>query len=136
VASLKILASVLIALSLSQCATLNPDLRKLESQPAVSVINYKDLTTGTWEGWLDHKPLMRLTFNEDSTMTVEYLSYGGKFTVPYKLKNEGIIETSHFPENLIITKHTDDEFSFRPEGNRLRKDINVIYVCRFVRPMK
>ncbi|HEV7396011.1 MAG TPA: hypothetical protein VGN86_05835, partial [Pyrinomonadaceae bacterium] len=43
------------------------------------------------------------------------------------------IEASRYPEHLIIQRHSDKEIEFRPEGDRLRKDIEMIYVCKFTR---
>lgn len=132
-ARLKALILVLAAFCFSQCSapkTNNRDL-SVNRQTSNPPVDYQKLIAGTWK-CVGHK--IYVTFN-DGTITVDYSLEGGrKFTEPYKFKDERTLEVSRYPENLIIVRYTDDEIGFRPEGDKLRADIEMIYACSFVRP--
>jgi hypothetical protein len=134
-AKLKVLILVLAALCFSQCSvpnTNNGNLR-VDNQTSNPPVDYKKLIAGTWK-CVGHE--IYVTF-KDETITVDYSRDGGrKFTVAYKFKDERTLEVGRYPENLIIVRYTDDEIGFRPEGDELRADIDMIYFCRFVRPLK
>ena len=135
VVKLKALSLVLAAFCFSQCSAPNSNKSYVSVSNRISnpPADYKKLIAGTWK-CVGHE--MYLTFN-DGTITVDYSLEGGrKFTDPYKFKSESTLEVSRYPENLIIVRYTDDEISFRPEGDDLRADIDMIYFCRFVRPTK
>lgn len=95
--------------------------------------NYRDLIIGSWEG-RDRASGMFLTFKTDGTAVIDYTPNGGeKFELSYKFKDDRTIEISLYPENLIVKKWSDNEISFRPEGDKLRKDISMVYIYRFKR---
>ncbi len=107
-----------------------------ESAPSV---NYSNLIIGTWEGESPYSNTpnvptkMYVTF-KDGNMTVESsLSDGRKHTVPYKFKDERTIQASGYEDNLIIEKISDNQISFKPEGDRMRVDFLIIYTCLFSR---
>jgi hypothetical protein len=132
---LKALILLLAVFCLSQCSA--PDANKrylsVNNQTSSSPVDYQKLIAGTWK-CVGHE--IYVTFKE-GIMTVDYSREGGgKFTSPYKFKDESTLEVSRYPENLIIVKYTDDEIGFRLEGRELRADIEMIYACRFVRPMQ
>lgn len=134
-AKLKVLALVLAAFCFSQCSALDTNNRylKVNNQTSEPPVDYEKLIAGTWK-CVGHE--IYVTF-KDETITVDYSSDGGrKFIEPYKFKDERTLEVGRYPEHLIIVRYTDDEIGFRPEGNKLRVDIEMIYACRFVRPLK
>jgi hypothetical protein len=76
---------------------------------------------------------MYLTF-DGGTLTESYSPSGGKkVESPYKFRDDHTLEVSRYPEHLVIQRYTDDEIGFRPEGDDLRREIKLIYDCRFVR---
>ena len=140
--NLKLLTFVLISLGMAQCSTSTPT-RQISNtnQNPPSPADYQSFILGTWEGRAyyngqDNQLVMYVTF-KDNHLTVDYSPAGGaKFTEPYRFKDERTIEASRYPEHLIIEKHSQDEIRFRPEGSKLREDVEVIYACKFARTMK
>jgi hypothetical protein len=139
---IKVLIIILSTVVASQCsASNNSQLSSNLDQNSSSPIDYKSLILGKWEGRAsyvsgDGHLVMFVTFNEGN-LTVDYSpSGGGKFIAPYKFKDERTIESSRYPENLVIVRYGDKVIGFRPEGDKLREDIEMIYECRFEKPVQ
>ena len=119
-----------VVLGLCQCSTVNPN-----------PVDYKALLLGNWEGRAysderDNQLVMYVTFDAHN-MTVDYSpSNGARFTEPYKISGDRTIEASRYPEHLIIQRQSDNEIKFSSDSKRLRKDIEMIYVCKFTRVVK
>ena len=76
---------------------------------------------------------MYLTF-DDGTFTESYSSSGEKkFESSYRFRDDRTLEISRYPEHLVIQRYTDDEIGFGHEGTDLRREVRLIYDCRFVR---
>jgi hypothetical protein len=106
-----------------------------------SSADYRNWLVGTWEGRTydngrDDQLVMYVIF-KDNNLTVDYSPRGGAtFTEPYRFIDGRTIEAGRYPEKLIVERRSDDEIRFRPEGERLRVDIEMIYACRFIRVVK
>jgi hypothetical protein len=134
---IKVLIIILVTVAASQCSASN-NSRSISNfnQNSSSPVDYKSLILGKWEGRAsyvggDGHLVMFVTFDENN-LTVDYSpSGGGKFTALYKFRDESTIESSHYPENLVIVRYSNNVIGFRPEGDKLREDIEMIYECRF-----
>ncbi|MDT4969286.1 MAG: hypothetical protein QOJ64_4023 [Acidobacteriota bacterium] len=136
VASLKFVVVVLALLVFAQCSSSNSSnfVPNGNRYSEVSV-DYRDLMPGTWEGRDysgDGNRLEMYVRFKDNDLTVDYSPSGGaNFTIPYRFHDGRTIETSRYPENLIIVSHGDKVIGFRPQGNDLREDMDIIYVYQF-----
>jgi hypothetical protein len=77
---------------------------------------------------------MLVTFNADNSAVFDYTPSGGqKLNTNYSFTSDGTIADGIHPENLIVDAEDIDHLRFRPEGKRLREDIDALYVCKFKR---
>ena len=136
VANLKIVVVVLALLVFAQCAASNaPRFVSNGNRYSDVSVDYRDLMPGTWAGrdcsGDGNRLEMYVTF-KDNDLTVDYSPSGGaKISIPYRFRDGRTIETSRYPENLVIVSHGDKVIGFRPQGKDLREDIDIIYVCQF-----
>ncbi len=104
-----------------------------------SADNYSSFVPGTWAGYAQTsagqgKDLVMYVSFRDGILTVDYSPRGGvKRTAPYSFRNGRTIETSLYPENLIIDALPGGRLRFRPEGEKVRVFIEMIYQCDFAR---
>ena len=125
---ISILAMIAAGAWLNMCSTSSSNPQEPSER-----VDYQELLVGSWVGHDDFGQ-MNVLFGTDGWAEIDYSPAGGKrFRLPYSFKDERTIEISLYPENLIIERVNNNEILFRPEGNRVRVDIDRIYTCRFTR---
>lgn len=96
----------------------------------------KNPVLGIWEGraWSngrDNQIIMYLSF-EIGSITADYTpSGGGKFYASYRFKDERTIETSLYPDHLVIELQPNEGMRFLAGAKGMRESVDVVYHCKF-----
>jgi hypothetical protein len=132
------LAGLVLSFQL-QCSNVNSGhSAENTNRTSETFTDYKTFILGTWDCDYSYNGVpskMFVTFKSDNM--IESDSTVNKESIePYKFKNENTVQVSRYPDNLIIERVSDNQLRFKPEGDKLRKDLEIIYSCSFMRVAK